>query len=88
MRLKDRLFRYERNDLMKEETGTSILFILNGPLALLTPIRPNHPLGLFLLIRFPEAAGCHGPSFFASEFALDVHPLPSYDLIVEDKSSA
>ena len=40
--------RCEINDLRREETGTSILFIHAGPLALLTPIQLPHPLGPFL----------------------------------------
>ena len=54
-------------------------FILLGPSALLTPIRLLYPLGPFpptLLcsdLRFPEIAGCLGPSS-ASEIASDAHP--------------
>ena len=74
MWLKERLFRYEINDLMKEETGTSILFILNGPLALLTPIRLNHPLGLSLPRNYPGASPrlrAASDLYFASEFGFD-----------------
>ena len=80
-----------RNKLfMKEETGTSILFILNGSLAILTPIRLKHPGRVFLFFSFPWNYSGASPRlrvtsdpFRASAFALDVYPLPSYNLIVE-----
>ena len=79
---------------MKKETGTSY-FILHGPMALLTPIRLPHSLGLFLLpcstqssaspkfaLVLLDIAGCLGPSS-ASEIATDPHLLLSCNLIVK-----
>ena len=73
------------NDLMKEKTGTSVIFISPNPLGSLTPIRLPYPLCSFFLpcllrlslprncpLCFPKIAGCLGPSS-ASEIASDAH---------------